>query len=342
MAWPTGVTVDHLAVATALTVTVVALWWCGRRHRRAAREIINLKNARAGLNKQIGEMEDQQRALKGDVERLTHVKGGLEERLVQCGAAIDQLRQSLDRLRPVTSELPSSYPMLEVVAVRRGQVLEDLTVTALSQACKMFFGIAAHAPAHEFVDRPAADLFKNLEGFIAPPRSHWHDLNADQERVLGEFLGLRDPVARYPILFNHRHLTYPGHSFVPVIVEKRWARDGDGTDRQYTMVLYLDTAKIPMYVLRHQLWESVKGELDRPALAAELRALADSLRERVREPGVRDELYAVEEALRDVDAGASFKLIECCARVGFFALKKEAEERGLTQLLHLVDRILNA
>jgi hypothetical protein len=312
-------------------------WWNSIRESRD--EIVSLRNARAGLELRLGEAES--RDLNQLVTSLTSVKANLEQR-------VTDISERLAQLRPQKHEIPSSHPMLEVMAVRTGQGLLPPTVSALSQACKEFFGLKADVSMDRLIGTPASALMANLKSFIDPPASYWDDLEQDQIRVYNDYISLRQAIARYPVLFNRLHPIYPNRSFIPLVVDTREGKRGrDGAELQYTTVLYLDTSKIPGYVFRRELWEMVKGDLNVPDLGMEIEKLIETRASKVSKGGAADitafaEITALKEALEDVKTGASFKVIECCARVGFFSLEQEAQKCGLAQLRELVQRILNA
>jgi hypothetical protein len=273
---------------------------------------------------------------------ITQLRHRRKDALTQLRNENDQLRKSLEEVQRYNiAEIKSPFPMVEVVAEKEGEIRQTPIISAISTTGKQFFGYAPSTDSDKFIGKPITDFMEELKNYIAPPSSYWDDLAQDQARVMTAFYRGQTPIARYPVILNsdHPEPEFRNKWITPLIVEGRTTK-ASGEEHEYVKVIYLDISRIPRYVLRRELWETVKSHVNPVVLSDELQQLISALNTADSVNGNEETVTALEQAVADLNAGGSTTVIESCAKVGFFWLQEHARKMKLTNLNTLIGRII--
>ena len=167
--------------------------------------------------------------------------------------------------------LDSSFPLLQLFKPNYsyGKSSGNHTIYALSDSCKNFFVYDTSEPDETFFGKPAKSFIKRLENYVSPPKQYWTDLTTDQKIVYSKLRYGGLPLARVPVYFNNDHDYYPNTSFVPIIVQREKAGNGE-----VMTILYLASNKLPRSLFVENVWQEISNGIELSILASELTQMA--------------------------------------------------------------------
>jgi hypothetical protein len=261
-----------------------------------------------------------------DLDGLTYIndKEGKFGPLAEIG--VKRWLANLNNLGPNPC-ITSIFPIMEFKA-DGNNVLRALRY---SDSCREFYGYNNWT---DLSKKPVGELIGHIRQYIIPPDPHWDDFQEDQASLIKKHEQGELPLAQVPIIFNRDHPSFPGRSFVPLIVEK--IGEGKGS---ITRVLYLDVAQLPKAVFGEPIWSNLSENIDTAKLSLELKQIADDWIREVPEV-VPARVKALRAAAEEAANGGSLKVVTNCGEAGFYAVRSFAQKGDYPNAKLLLRRIL--